>query len=105
MEILWTDFAIKNLKAIFKYYAEKANIKIAHRIRSQILQSTKKLKNNPELGQIEFSLKSFKQNHRYILKDNYKIIYKIKENKIIINDVFDTRQNPLKMNDKSRKTD
>lgn len=105
MKIFWTDFAIENLKAIFDYYAIKANKKLAHKIRKQILKSTNQIKENPESGQIEFNLKRLKQNHRYLVRGNYKVIYKVFENQIIINDVFDTRQNPVKMNDENRKAE
>lgn len=57
MKIIWTDFAIENLKEVFKYYSEEASKKVAHKI---------------------------------------KIIYRFNQNQIIINDVFDTRQDPLK---------
>lgn len=52
MKIVWTDFAIKNLKSIFDYYVTKANRKVAHKIRKQILDSTKQLIKNPESGQL-----------------------------------------------------
>ena len=104
MKIIWTDFAIENLKDIFDYYSIKASKKVAHKIRKQIFESTKQLIKNPESGQIEFNLERLKQNHRYLLIGNYKIIYKISEDQIIIADVFDTRQNPIKMNDESRNT-
>ncbi|HUH34233.1 MAG TPA: type II toxin-antitoxin system RelE/ParE family toxin [Moheibacter sp.] len=104
MKIIWTDFAVNNLKDIFDYYKMKASYKIAHKIRKQILSSTKQLSNNPESGQIEFNLVKLNQKHRYIVCGNYKIIYKIKGKKIIINDVFDVRQHPIKMIDKDRKT-
>lgn len=38
-----------------------------------------------------------KENIRFFPKWNYKILYKIKEDKIIILDIFDSRQNPSKM--------
>jgi len=103
MKIIWTDFAIENLKDIFDYYSNKANKKVAHKIRKQILASTKQLINNAKSGQIELNLKKLNQNHRYIVCGNYKVIYKIQNNKIIINDIFDGRQNPIKMNDDKRK--
>lgn len=102
MKIIWTDFAIENLKSIFEYYITKANPKVAHTIRKQILDSAKQLIKNPESGQIEFYLEKLDLKHRYILTGNYKIIYRIVEHQIIINDVFDVRQNPIKMNDEER---
>lgn len=102
MKIVWTDFAIENLKSIFEYYVNKANRKVAHKIRKQILYSTTQLILNPKSGQLEFYLERFHQNHRYILVGNFKIIYRIHENNIVINDIFDARQNPIKMIDEER---
>ena len=102
MKIIWTDFAIENLKDIFDFYSIRANKKVAHKIRKQILESTKQLIDNPESGQIEFYLKELGQKYRYLVSGNYKIIYRFYENQIIINDVFDSRQNPVKMMDKKR---
>ena len=103
MKIIWTDFAIENLKDIFDFYLENANKKVAHKIRKRILNSTNQLKINPALGPIEIYLESLNKNHRYLVIDNYKVIYRVFENQVIINDVFDTRQNPVKMNDQNRK--
>lgn len=97
MKIIWSDFAIENLKNIFKYYKIKASTKVAHEIRKQIFESTKKLINNPESGQVEFHLEKLEQNHRYLLSGNYKVIYKIEKDRIFVNDVFDVRQNPNRM--------
>lgn len=102
MKIRWTDFAIENLKEIFDYYSLKSSNKTVYKIRKQILNATKQLVNNPESGQVEVNLQKLKQNHRYLVSGNYKIIYRINKNQIIVNDVFDTRQNPVKMNDENR---
>lgn len=103
MKIVWTDFAIENLKDIFQYYSKKANNKVAHKVRKQILDATKQLLKHHLLGQVELNLESLIQNHPYLISGNYKIIYRINQDEIIINDVFDTRQNPVKMNDTNRK--
>ena len=62
-------------------------------------KETLKLKIQPRIGQEEEILKSRKQEFRYLVYKNYKVIYWIneKENRIEINDVFDTRQNPTKI--------
>jgi hypothetical protein len=57
----------------------------------------KQLNKHPDSGQIEPNLQVFQQNHRYLVCGNYKIVYKVFEHQIIINDVFDTRQNPYKI--------
>lgn len=102
MKIIWTDFAIENLKQIFDYYSEKANKKVAHKIRKQILETAKQLILNPESGQLEYNLETLERKHRYLVSGDYKIIYRISNNEVIINDVFDARQNPAKMNDETR---
>lgn len=105
IKIVWTEFAIINLKDIFDYYSTKANKKVAHKIRKQILKSSKQLINNPNSGPIEPNLPILNKNHRYLVSGNYKLIYRIVGNEIIINDVFDTRQNPSKMNNQKRITE
>lgn len=102
MKIIWTDFAIQNLKLIFNYYSEIASKNVAHKIRTQILASTSQLKNHSESGQKEFYLEKLNENHRYIISGNYKIIYKIIAEGVLITDVFDVRQNPDSMNDEER---
>ncbi len=103
MEIIWTDFAIENLKDIFDFYSTTASKKIANKIKNDIFKSVKLLVRYPKLGQIELYLEKLNKEYRYILSGNYKIIYKVQDKNIIISDVFDVRQNPIKMNDESRK--
>lgn len=105
MGIIWTDFATQNLKSIFDYYTEKANTKVAHKIRREILDSTLRLKKHPNSGQTEVNLEKLNLKHRYVVVGNYKVIYRIESESIIIIDIFDTRQNPNKMADKNRNVD
>lgn len=97
MKIIWTDFAIQNLKDIFDYYSKNANKKVAHKIRKQILASTKQLIQNPVSGQTELNLEKLNQKYRYLVVGNYKVIYNFLHDEIRIVDIFDTRQNPLKI--------
>lgn len=96
-EIIWTDFAINELKSIYEYYKVHVNVTVAHKIKSKLFAATSNLSEHPLIGQIEENLKSLNQNHRYIVEGNYKIIYIIVRNTIYITDVFDCRQNPEKM--------
>lgn len=99
LKLFWTYFSQKELEKIYEYYREKAGIEISKKLVNGIYNETLKLKRQPRIGQIEELLKDRKQEFRYLLYKNYKIIYWIndKENRIEINDVFDTRQNPIKM--------
>ncbi|MGY5353585.1 type II toxin-antitoxin system RelE/ParE family toxin [Wenyingzhuangia sp. IMCC45467] len=105
LKIYWTEFAETELEEIFKHYKEKAGIRVAKKLVNGILNEPKILENNYEIGQREELLIHRKENFRYIIYKSYKIIYHFNksENRIDINDVFDTRQYPLKIkrNDKS----
>jgi plasmid stabilization system protein ParE len=96
-QIIWTNFAISELKNIFLYYRMVAGDKTADKIRKSIFNSTKPLIKNPLIGAIEENLTELKQGHRYLVDGNYKIIYRLIENNIYITDIFDCRQNPIKM--------
>ena len=71
MQIIWSDFAINNLKEIFDYYKTNVSLKIAHAIRKQILEATKQLQRFPESGSPEFYLEELQLNHRYLVINNF----------------------------------
>lgn len=98
MKILWTEFAEWNLKEIYSYHIHVANSQIAIKIKHNILSATEQLKNHPLSGQLEEPLLKLNEKHRYLVCNNYKIIYKEVIEGILITDVFDTRLNPCKMN-------
>ena len=93
----WSDNADKRLKEIFDYHKEVANLKTARKIIKQIYNRVTILANNPRAGQREELLKTRPQEFRYLVEGNYKIIYWLEPEKIIISTVFDCRQNPEKM--------
>lgn len=99
LKLFWTDFSRNELRKIFEYYKERAGNRIAKKLVNGIHNETLKLSKQPRIGQTEELLKNRKQEFRYLVYKNYKVIYWInyKENRIEINDVFDTRQNPTKM--------
>jgi len=103
MKILWSNLAENSLISIYKYYREVAGISIARKISSEILVATNQLKRFPDSGQEEDLLKKLEEGHRYLVKGHHKIIYRPVEEGILITDVFDTRQNPIKMNNPERK--
>jgi len=100
LEIYWTKFAEDELYRIFKHYLEKAGYRIAKKLADEIYNEPFKLVKQPEIGQAEEYLKDRQIEFRYLLyKKDYKIIYSINhdKNRIVINDVFDVRQYPLKI--------
>ena len=61
------------------------------------------MKKHPVSGPIEINLEKINEGHRYLVKGNYKIIYKEVPEGVLITDVFDTRQDPIKINKEERK--
>lgn len=74
LEIYWTEFSEKELEKIFYYYEKQASLQIAKKITDGIFKATLKLKKQPEIGQIEELLAQRKQEFRYLVHKNYKII-------------------------------
>lgn len=99
LKIYWTEFAKKQLQEIFEYYKEKVSLKVANKLVVGIVQKTINLKTQPEIGALEELLNKRKEKFRFLVYKHYKIIYWINklENRIEIVDVFDTRQNPIKL--------
>ena len=99
LKIYWTDFAKKELRKNFKYLKDNASLRVAKNETKKIVKETHRLKNQPEIGQLEELLADRKQNFRYLVHQTYKIIYWINEdeNQVEIIDIFDTQQHPIKI--------
>ncbi|WP_312400074.1 type II toxin-antitoxin system RelE/ParE family toxin [Chryseobacterium sp.] len=99
LDIFWTQFAENKLYDIFQYYKFKAGAKTATKIINKIIDKTLILEENSKAGQIEELLSERKQEFRYLVSGNYKIIYYIntENHKVIITNIFDSRQNPSKL--------
>ncbi|MDQ8748570.1 plasmid stabilization protein [Elizabethkingia miricola] len=99
IKIFWTNFAKKELKKIFDYYKIKAGYKVSIKLITNIIESTEILTFQMDIGQKEELLLDRIQSFRYLVYKNYKIIYwyNKEKNRIEISDVFDARQNPIKI--------
>jgi len=99
LEIFWTEFAKNELRKIFDYHKEKASLAIARKIVNDIYESTQRLQSKPLIGQKEELLLNRPQEFRHLVHKNYKVIYWVdsKNQRLEITDVFDTRQNPIKI--------
>jgi len=96
-KVIWTDPAKFQLKEIYIYHKKVASIKIAKSIKDNVINATKSLSGFKQMGQEEELLKHKKEQYRYLVEGNYKVIYKPVTDIIYIMDVFDTRQNPEKL--------
>lgn len=99
MKIIWSEFAETQLDKIYEYYESKANSRIAKSLLKGIVNEPKKLIRTPYIGQEEEFLKNRIIKYRYLVFKSYKLIYSVDtENGFIkVADVFDTRQNPIKL--------
>ena len=99
IKVYWTQFAKTELKSIFDYYKINASLKIASSLVTGIIDKGDTLSSLVAVGQKEEFLADRKEEFRYLIFKNYKIIYWINKNKnrVEITDVFDVRQNPLKL--------
>ena len=101
LAVYWTQFAENKLDDIYNYYKTKASVLIARKLVNGIVDKTIGLNKSPFIGQKEELLENRLQDFRYLVFKNYKIIYWIdrKKNRIEIANVFDCRQNPIKMDE------
>jgi len=97
--VKWSNSAEFHLDEIHSFYAKKLGLNFANDLVSGIIIYADKLIDNPSIGQIEPLLNSRIRTYRYLVYKHYKILFTVHEdqNMIRIADVFDTRQNPDKM--------
>lgn len=103
VHVIWTNFAISELKNIVLYYRLAASNRVAEQIRKSIFNATRVLVKQALSGRLEENLEILQEGHRYIVAGNYKIIYRIIGSDVYITDVFDCRQNPKKITKRARK--
>jgi plasmid stabilization system protein ParE len=99
LKLNWTVFAKGELHKIFQYHKSKSNLKTAKNTLEDISKQVLILEKFPFIGQKEELLAESKQNFRYFLHANHKIIYYIdlEINLVEIVDIFDCHQEPLKI--------
>lgn len=98
MKVIWQPLAMQDLRDVYDYYVDNASLKFAKELKKKILDSSKYLSKNPEMGQIEENPRLSKRVYRYFLvEENYKVLYIVSETEVNILSVFDTRQSPNEM--------
>ncbi len=97
MKLVYTEQAIRSLQECLDFFPSEMPAERVNEVRDKILAKADKLLENPNLGQVEEYLEHIGQSHRRVIEGHYKIIYKIEGEAIIITDIFDSRQDPSKM--------
>jgi plasmid stabilization system protein ParE len=99
MKLVYSEYAIEQLGAILNFLIFELEVPTekALQIRDSILEKADKIPSNIYLAQKEEFLEHLELSHRRVVIGNYKIVYAIKKDHILITDIFDTRQDPKKM--------
>jgi len=99
LNIFWLQLAEDKLIDIHSYYRLKAGKRTAQKIVNGIINVTVDLDKNPLIGQTEENLSHRRQHFRYLIYKHYKIVYWVNQEfkRIEIANVFDTRQEPIKI--------
>jgi len=98
-KIIWTKRAKTQLEKSIKYINETQGNYYAEIVLNGIFNSIELLETTPEIGTVEPLLIYKRFKYRFLVKWNYKIIYRItKDAKIVyISRVFQTSQHPSKL--------
>lgn len=94
--VVWTEKAWDDLDQVFDFILPKSAM-AAERLLYQVINRAKILEQHPQVGPIEPLLVTEAYIYRYLVVGHLKLIYRLTENAILIIRVFDTRQNPDKL--------
>lgn len=97
MTVILLKKAQLRLDEIVEYYQRLGYGKRGRKIRASILKKALLLREHPNLGVMEEKLAELGLGHRFMVEGNYKIIYRLEGQYVLITDVFDTRQDPEKL--------
>lgn len=97
--VVWSSLAESRIDEIYEYYRVNADHHVAIKLIKKLVGSTNRLSKAPKMGTIEPLLINREVEYRFLVYKNYKIIYSVNhlETQVRIADVFDTRQNPIKI--------
>jgi toxin YoeB len=92
-KIIWSPRAKGDLISILDYYFKRNGSKIySNKLNASLRASIKLLENHPELG-----IKADIKNVRVLIHGDYAILYEIREALIEIITIWDSRQDPQKL--------
>lgn len=66
MNVIWSEFASSQLFNIYKYHKAIAGNKVANKIKNNIFEGVRQLKDHPFSGPLELHLEKFNEGHRYL---------------------------------------
>ena len=96
MTVKWYIEAAGDLDKIYNYYVTR-NPRVAAMLYNKILDSVEILKTQPYVATVEQILIGYPEGYRSLVVGNYKVVYFIEDNLVLIVQIFDCRQNPIKL--------
>jgi len=96
MKVKWYIDATGDLDRIYNYYKTK-NPRAAAMLYNKILDDVEILETQPYVATFEQILIDCPEGYRSLVVGNYKVVYFIKENLVLIVQIFDCRQTPIKL--------
>jgi plasmid stabilization system protein ParE len=93
-ELIFTERSLKEIKNISEFITVKWSIRVNLKFLNKLKSNFDLLIINPEI----FPPIQQKKLRKCVISKQTTIFYKIEKNQIIIVSVFDSRQNPLKIN-------
>lgn len=97
VKVLWSDTSLIQLQEIFDYHNLRVSVSVARKIIKGLVEKSILLEANPLIGIKEPLLADRSFEYRFLIENNYKIIYRFDDNIVRIISVFDSRRNPLKL--------
>ena len=98
MVVKWSAVAEERLKGIFDYYLHAAGNKVAMQLVVKVRDSVDSLRSMPLMAPLEKDLTDMEPAFRsLIINRHYKAIYFIDDENIMVVDIWDCRQNLVKL--------
>jgi len=96
-KVIWSDEALNDLETIYDFLSENSQ-PAAQRIVESLLSRTRQLESFPESGARQQTVRSGKNEYRYLVEGNYKVIYRYQTESLAVHItvIFDTRYDPEK---------
>ena len=94
LPIVWDKKAKQSLRDVYLYIKNRSSKTQAEKVRNRIIKLAEKIQPMPLKHPKELLLEDLAIEFRYILAWDYKIIYEVLDNKIVIIDIFHTSRNP-----------
>lgn len=96
-KIVWSDKAQKEFDRIYKYWVKHNQSDLySEKLLDETLRIIKIVSENPEIGE-KLKLKRFANYRRGLVLENFSVIYRSYETKIVVSAFFDNRRDPEEM--------